>query len=248
MLAFLAGRDPEFRARDLLTGAQQGGWSMDDALTYLHELNTRQQEGPSAQFEPTLPIPRPRRRAALWGGTAPTPEPSACYVPAINFAPVVDLRLTDGCLRFLAFLRARIGRGESWRVLTGSIAKQLGRTRRTILNYIHEAIPAGLLQSEFDRRTGITTLRLTERMEPPRPKPPSGDRAPWPREPQPALWWHKAAKSALRKGGAKLSSAINRQGEERSVFGILAHSCAPWPAEPSGGETVPTSPTPPVRR
>jgi hypothetical protein len=217
MVAFLAGRDPEFRARDLVIGAQRGGWSVNNALAYLHELNTRQGERPSAQFEPELPIPRPRRRAALWGGAAPAPEPSACYVSAINFAPVVDFRLTDGCLRFLTFLRARIGRGESGRVLTGSIAKQLGRTRRTVLNYIREAVPAGLLESEFDRRTGITTLRLTERMEPPRPKPPSGDRAPWPREPQPALWWHKTAEAALRKGGAKLSSAINRQNEERRL-------------------------------
>jgi hypothetical protein len=144
-------------------------------------------------------------------------DPSACYVPSINFAPVVDFRLTDGCLRFLAFLRARIGRSDSWRVLTGSIAKQLGRTRRTILNYIHEAVPAGFLISEFDRRTGITTLRLTEQMEPPLPEPSRGDREPWPREPTPQLWWHKAAASALRKGGAKVNSAINRQDEERRL-------------------------------
>jgi hypothetical protein len=138
-------------------------------------------------------------------------------VPSINFAPVVDFRLSDGCVRFLVFLRTRIGRGVSWRVLTGSIAKQLGRTRRTIRNYINEAEPAGYLQSEFDRRTGITTLRLTEQMEPPPPQPPRADRAPWPREPKPALWWHKAAKSALRRGGAKLSAAINRQREERGL-------------------------------
>jgi hypothetical protein len=138
-------------------------------------------------------------------------------VPSISFAPVVDFRLSDGCLRFLAFLRARIGRGECWRVLTGSIAKQLGRTRRTILNYIHEAMPAGFLISEFDRRTGITTLRLTEQMEPPPPKPPQADRVPWPREPKPALWWPKAAAAALRRGGAKLSAAINREGKEKRL-------------------------------
>src|SRR5918911_1710803 len=91
--------------------------------------------------------------------------------------------------------------GGSWRVLTGSIAKRLGRTRRSILNYIHEAVPAGYLESHYDRRTGITTLRLTERMEPPLPEPPRADQEPWPREPQPALWWHKAALAALHKGG-----------------------------------------------
>jgi hypothetical protein len=217
MFTFLSGCDREFWARDLIVAAHAGQWSAEDALTYLHELNTRQ-EGPAPpQLEKALPCPRPRRRASLWGGTAPVPDPSACYVPAINFAPVVDLRLTDGCLRFLAFLRARIGRGVSWRVLTGSIAKQLGRTRRTILNYIHEAVPAGFLISAFDRRTGITTLRLTEQMEPPLPQPPRGDREAWPREPKPQLWWHKAAASALRKGGAKVSSAINRQSEERRL-------------------------------
>jgi hypothetical protein len=120
-----------------------------------------------------------------------------------HFAPVVDFRLTDGCVRFLVFLRTRIGRSDSWRVLTGSIAKQIGRTRRTVLNYIHEAVPAGVLISEFDRRTGITTLRLTEQMEPPLPKPPRDDREPWPREPKPQLWWPKAAASALRKGGCE---------------------------------------------
>ena len=49
------------------------------------------------------------------------------------------------------------------------------------------------------------------------PEPPRGDREPWPREPKPQLWWHKAAASALRKGGAKVSSAINRQHEERRL-------------------------------
>ena len=217
MFTFLSGRDPEFWARDLITEAQQGRWSVDDAFIYLHEWNTREEEPVSPQPEPVRPSPRPRRRAMLWGGTAAAPEPSACYVPAINFAPVVDCRLSDGCVRFLAFLRARIGRGNSWRVLTGSIAKQIGRTRRTIRNYIREAVPAGFLQSEFDRRTGLTTLCLTERMEPPLPEPPRADREPWPREPQPALWWHKAALSALRRGGAKLSSAINRPGKEEEL-------------------------------
>jgi hypothetical protein len=209
MFTFLSGCDREFWARELIVAAQAGRWPVEDALTYLHELNTHQEEAPPPQREKALPCPRPRRRAALWGGTASVPDPSACYVPSINFAPVVDFRLTDGCFRFLAFLRARIGRSDGWRVLTGSIAKQIGRTRRTILNYIHEAVPAGFLISEFDRRTGITTLRLTAQMEPPLPEPPRGDREPWPREPKPQLWWHKAAASALRKRGAKMSSAIN---------------------------------------
>jgi hypothetical protein len=217
MFTFLSGCDREFWARELIVAAQAGRWSVEDALAYLHELNTHQEEVAPPQLEKALPCPRPRRRAALWGGIASVPDPSACYVPSINFAPVVDFRLTDGCLRFLAFLRARIGRSDSWRVLTGSIAKQLGRTRRTILNYIHEAVPAGFLISEFDRRTGITTLRLTAQMEPPPPEPPRGDREPWPREPKPQLWWHKAAASALRKGGAKVSSAINRPDEERRL-------------------------------
>ena len=217
MFAFLSGRDREFWPRDLVTAAQEGRWTIEEALAYLHELNTRPVVEEAAQPEAVLSRPRPRRRALLWGGTAPAPEPSACYVPAISFAPVVDFRLSDGCVRFLAFLRARIGRGECWRVLTGSIAKQLGRTRRTILNYIHEAVPAGLLVSEFDRRTGITTLRLTEQMEPPLPKPPQADQAPWPREPKPALWWPKAAIAALRKGGGKLSAAINSKGKEKRL-------------------------------
>ncbi|MFL5285496.1 MAG: hypothetical protein ACJ8AW_32100 [Rhodopila sp.] len=215
MCIFLSGRDREFWPRDLVTAAEEGRWTIEEALAYLHELNTRPVVEEAAQSETALSRPRPRRRALLWGGAASAPEPTNCYVPAISFAPVVDFRLSDGCLRFLAFLRARIGRGERWRVLTGSIAKQLGRTRRTILNYIHEAVPAGLLISEFDRRTGITTLRLTEQMEPPPPKPPQADRTPWPREPKPALWWPKAAMAALRKGGGKLSAAINSKGKER---------------------------------
>jgi hypothetical protein len=214
---FLSGCAREFWPRDLVLAAQEGHWTVEEALAYLHDLNTRPVVEKAARSEAVLSRPRPRRRAQLWGGTAPAPEPSACYVPSISFAPVVDFRLSDGCVRFLAFVRARIGRGECWRVLTGSIAKQLGRTRRTILNYIHEAVPAGLLISEFDRRTGITTLRLTERMEPPPPKPPQADRAPWPREPKPALWWPKAAIAALRKGGGKLSAAINREGKEKRL-------------------------------
>jgi hypothetical protein len=216
-LAFTIHRNAQFWPRDLVLAAEEGQWTVEETLAYLHDLNTRPVVEEAARSEAVLSRPRLRRRALLRGGTAPAPEPSACYVPAISFAPVVDFRLSDGCVRFLVFLRARIGRGECWRVLGGSIAKQLGRTRRTILNYIHEAIPAGLLISEFDRRTGITTLRLTERMEPPLPKPPQADRAPWPREPKPALWWPKAAAAALRRGGAKLSAAINRESEERRL-------------------------------
>jgi hypothetical protein len=92
MFAFLAGRDREFWPRDLVAAAHEGHWTIDQALAYLHELNTPQEERASAQPETVLPSPRPRRRAALWGGTAPAPDPSACYVPSINFAPVVDFR------------------------------------------------------------------------------------------------------------------------------------------------------------
>jgi hypothetical protein len=123
MFAFLAGRDREFWPRDLVAAALEGHWTIDQALTYLHELNTPQEEETASQPSTAIPCPRPRRRAALWGGTAAAPGPSAYYVPSINFAPVVDFRLTDGCVRFLVFLRTRIGRGGSWRVLTGSIAK-----------------------------------------------------------------------------------------------------------------------------
>jgi hypothetical protein len=128
------------------------------------------------------------------------------------------MRLTDGCVRFLAFLRTRIGSASSWRVLTGSIARELHRTRRTIRNYIHEAEPAGYLESEYDKRTGITTLRLTEQMAPPPRTPPataSSEHTPWPREPTPAFWWHKAALSALRKGGGKKGAAINSSTREK---------------------------------
>src|SRR5215212_3137276 len=217
MFAFLSGRDREFWPRDLVTAAQEGHWTIEEALAYLHKLNTRPVVEEASHPDAVLSRPRPRRRALLWGGTASAPEPTSCYVPIISFTPVVDFRLSDGCLRFLTFLRARIGRGECWRVLTGSIAKQLGRTRRAILNYIHEAVPAGFLISEFDRRTGITTLRLTEQMEPPQPKPPQADRAPWPREPTPAPWWPKAAAAALRRGGAKLSAAINSGRKEKRL-------------------------------
>src|SRR3954449_1263677 len=172
MFIFLSGRDREFWPRDLVAAAKEGHWNIEEALAYLHELNTRPMVEETSQPEAALSRPRPRRRSLLWGGAASAPEPTSCYVPSISFAPVVDFRLSDGCLRFLAFLRARIGRGECWRVLTGSIAKQLGRTRRTILNYIHEAVPAGFLISEFDRRTGITTLRLTEQMAEALPQPP----------------------------------------------------------------------------
>ena len=41
MFAFLAGRDREFWPRDLVTAAEEGRWTIEEALAYLHELNTR---------------------------------------------------------------------------------------------------------------------------------------------------------------------------------------------------------------
>ena len=93
MSIFLSGRDREFWPRDLVTAAKEGHWTIEEALAYLHELNTRPVVEETSPPEAVLSRPRPRRRALLWGGTAPAPEPSACYVPSISFAPVVDFRL-----------------------------------------------------------------------------------------------------------------------------------------------------------
>jgi hypothetical protein len=40
MFIFLSGRDREFWPRDLVTAAQEGRWTIEEALAYLHELNT----------------------------------------------------------------------------------------------------------------------------------------------------------------------------------------------------------------
>src|SRR4051812_35305145 len=88
MVIFLSGRDREFWPRDLVTAAEEGHWTIEEALAYLHELNTRPVIEEASQPEAALSRPRPRRRALLWSGTAPAPEPSACYVPSISFAQV----------------------------------------------------------------------------------------------------------------------------------------------------------------
>jgi hypothetical protein len=45
MFIFLSGRDREFWPRDLVTAAQEGRWTIEEALAYLHELNTHPMGG-----------------------------------------------------------------------------------------------------------------------------------------------------------------------------------------------------------
>ncbi len=214
MSAYLAGRDPEFRAKHLLTAAGDGLWSIEAAFVYLHEVNTRQSEpavaGASAR-------PRLRSKAVLRGGTSPAPEPSGCYVPSISFDVVVDRRISDGCRRFLQLVAKLAGRSKMLRTLTRSLAKLLGRNRRTVLNYYREAEAVGFLDREYDARTGVTALWLMERIAP--PKPPAPQSKSWPRVPQPRRRGTvDVAASALWGVGAKLVSHVNSQNSKKRAI------------------------------
>ena len=92
------------------------------------------------------------------------------------------------------------GAGRSLVTLTSSIAKQLGRTARTVQNYWIALTEAGYIERSIDRRSGRVTITVTDLVKPP---PLPEVKKPWPRLPSPKAGWKRS-----RRGGAKFISHI----------------------------------------
>jgi hypothetical protein len=114
-------------------------------------------------------------QASPVGGEASDPM-RALRVWATNLDPVLDWSLCDGAVRCLQLVLSLAGgAGRPFVTLTSSIARQLGRTARTVQNYWNQL--AG--------KTGLVTV--TKAVEPPPEKP-----AIWPRLPSPKGTFRRA--------------------------------------------------------
>ena len=220
VLFVIAGRDPEFWPRDIPIAAAQGGFDLCEALT---ELQTVQR--PSVALGPAATVRRiPRVRQRCWDER---PEmPTGRFVRVTRLDPVLDWRVSDGAARCLQLVVSLAGGvGQVFVTLTCSVAKQLGRTTRTVQNYWRDLTAAGYLHRSFDRKTGLVTVLVIDtvapvaRVEPP---PPPEEKPVWPRPPAP----QKAGKTGFRAGlrkivGAKLAARINGSENSKSLNALL---------------------------
>src|SRR3954454_3381236 len=166
------------------------------APTVLRELQEPTPCGAPPQTRWRLP---PRTRLNRWDERPETP--SGRWVGQMSLDPVVDWTLSDGAARCLQLVVSLAGgAGRSLVTLTCSIAKQLGRTPRTVQNYWKALVEAGFIERTFDRRSGFVTITVTDLVKPPpMPEKPK----PWPRLPSPKAGWKR-----VTKGGAKLIAHI----------------------------------------
>jgi hypothetical protein len=116
----------------------------------------------------------------------------------MSLDPTLDWSISDGAARTLALVVSLAGgAGRSLVTLTCSIAKQLGRTARTIQNHWNAVVDAGYITRTTDRRSGLVTITVTDLVKPP-PMPEHPKQ--WPRLPQPLAGW----KRRVAKGGCEI--------------------------------------------
>jgi hypothetical protein len=133
------------------------------------------------------------------------------------------LELPAPALRFLLRLRQLAGHARRLVTYTQSLATMFDRTTNTIRAWRNVLVDQGYIHWVTDRRTGQSSIYLTEKVEPPSrraliqeqkridalPSP-----LPWqPPKPivlpkDPPAWWRLPTKSMFSLGGAKLSAPI----------------------------------------
>jgi hypothetical protein len=211
VLFVIAGKNPEFWPRDVAIAAQNGAFDVFEALA---ELNKIQQ--PAAMPGPAQTVRRiPRVRQRLWDERPETP--TGRFVRATSLDPVLDWGVCDGAVRSLQLITSLAGGvGHALVTLTCSLARQLGRTTRTLQNHMNALTAAGYLNRSTDRRTGRVTLVVTEAVAPPKrvdPPPQPEGRVVWPRLPEPTVppkvGWRMRMQRLLG-GGAKMDTHINK--------------------------------------
>lgn len=196
ILAVVAGRPREFWPKTVALYAQRGAWDLTEALAALGEI-----EEPTPCGAPPKPRWRlpPRTRDKRWDERPALP--CGRWTDRMSLDPTLDWGVSDGAARTLALAVSLAGGpGRSIITLTCSIARQLGRTTRTIQNHWNELTAAGYINRSTDRRSGLVTITITDLVKPP-PMPETNK--PWPRLPMPGGWRRRVA-----KGGAKLASRI----------------------------------------
>jgi hypothetical protein len=204
--AAVAGYPREYWPKIVAVGAQGGAWDVWEGLEALRDLEAPTPCG--APPQPRLRLP-PRTRLVRWEERPETP--CGRFVRAMNLDPVLDWSLCDGAVRCLQLVLSLAGgAGRPFVTLTSSIAKQLGRTARTVQNYWNQLAGSGVIKRTFDRKTGLVTVTVTKAVEPP---PAPEKPAIWPRLPSPKGVFRRAL-----RGGAKFASHIKTKVEEKRLM------------------------------
>lgn len=205
--AAIAGTPREFWPKVVATYAQAGAWELCEALTTLRELQDPTPCGAPPQARWRLP---PRTRSNRWE-ERPT-LPCGRWIDRINLDPIVDWTLSDGAARTLALVVSLAGgAGRAVVTLTCSIARQLGRTTRTIQNHWNLLAAAGYITRSTDRRSGLVTIVVTDLVRPP-PMPEKPKQ--WPRLPNPLRGWPRR----IPRWGAKMGAHIKPKTAESALL------------------------------
>lgn len=139
----------------------------------------------------------------------------------LSAEPLEDLR--PGALRLLLTLRKLTGHSRRLATYTKSLATLLGRCTNTIRNWRAELIEKGYIHWITDQRTGIVTILLRDRVEPPSRRAKIAEQRridalpnplPWqpPKPvilpPDPRPWWKAPLRTVLAWGGAQNPAPI----------------------------------------
>ena len=218
VLFVIAGKDPEFWPREIAIAARQGTFDLIEALT---ELNTVQR--PAVAPAPACTVRRiPRIRQQQWDDRPETP--TGRFVRPLSLDPVLDWNLSDGATRCLQLVMSLAGgAGKVFVTLTCSVARQLGRTTRTVQNYWNDLTAAGYLLRSFDRKTGLVSVTVTDAAA---PVARVGDQPAdnWPKPPAPEKAGKTGFRARLRRlvvEGAKLDARINASIDTKPLSGLL---------------------------
>ena len=201
--AAVKGLSVEQSWRTLGAGITAGLWGWDDLEAFQLLVAAR---AVTPAPKPRLP---PRTRMVRWEQRPAVP--SGRFIAKRSVDATLDWALPDGAYRCLDLILSLAGRDGTLRTFTSSLAKQLGRTTRTVQNYYRALVDAGYIQHRFDRRSGVVMLYLTAACYPVRYEPQGHerlyDRAR--RSDDPLIRSALARLYTLSAGGAKMASGIN---------------------------------------
>jgi DNA-binding transcriptional MocR family regulator len=154
-------------------------------------------------------------------------------------APLDDEALSDGAYRLLCKLRSLAGHARVLQTFTSSLAALMRRGTNTIRCHLGELENYGYIYASTDKRTGVTTIRIRESVEPPSRQARLAeqrkiDEAPTPlpfQKPRPQVikpdkepWWRKPWEINWRKRREARAQGIRTW----NLLDISIGACAAW--------------------
>jgi len=153
--AAIRGMSVEHAWQRLANGQRSGEWGWDALEAFHHSIK-------AVKPEPKPKMP-PKTRLRRWDDRPKVPTER--FITRRSVDATIDWEIPDGAYRCLDLILSLAG-GRALTTYTSSLAKQLGRTTRTVQNYYRALVSAGYVIHAFDRRTGVVTLTPTARCRP----------------------------------------------------------------------------------